>query len=171
MTRHGPTWHNRHAHPRAATEKPSSSGVEFADDEITGEIDTSRIPPAVVDALRAEREARHRLRNVVDAHGHRNIEHGKRLDALDATSAQAAECAAGARLARRLLRALIAVAILVPGAGIAATKAFLDARDASASASGAAAVERARLRIDIDMLRAEHSALVNRIAPHHGGQP
>lgn len=173
MTRpRGPTWHNRHAQPRAATEPPTAS-VSIEWDDVTGEIDTRELPPAVASALREERRARHRLRDVVAAHGDRVREWGERLDATALATADAKACAQGAALTKRLIRVLVAVAVLVPGAGLAAGKAFLDARDASTSSAASAVVERARVREDIDTLRAEVSALLHLFAPARpaGGPP
>ena len=162
----GTTWHDRHVRPRAATERPAPAGsVEFVDDETTGELDTTALQSAVVDALREERRARHRLRDAVAAQGERILEHGRLLATASMSAAEARACAEGALLSRRLLRAVIAVAVLVPGAGVAAGKAFVASHDATMHAAGVAAAERDRLRADLDSLRAELAALTRTLAP------
>jgi len=79
----------------------------------------------------------------------------------------------GATLARRLRRAVVTVALSLVAAAAPAAWTLVQARDAAARELGVAATERARLRLDLDQIRAEHAALFSMLLPARpaGGLP
>lgn len=166
--------------PRVATISPASfeheatPGVSVSfDDEPTTEIDLLEVDAGTRAGLAAERKARHRLvaalenqakqigkqQDTIAAMGHA-------IDALALSSADAKTAAAGAAMAKQVRRLLVAVALLVPGAGLGAGRAFLDARDAAAATAQRSASEAAALRHDIDSLRSEVAELTRLLWSH-----
>lgn len=151
---------DRDLQPRVAQHAPSSGAVvEVVDEETTGPI-----PQALDDMPEwAARQtvARRTLSRRIDHCGDRIVEHAGRLTALEQSQGDATVAAAGARMARQIRALLVSLAVLVPGAGLGAGKAFLAARDEAARAAGVAAAEQAALRHDVDLLRAEVAALTH----------